>query len=454
MGVKAKPLTTAQTVQVLNTVRANSSALYQSMIPEIILDDMADGRSIGAIFSAYPSLMLELSQGLWGQVAEVYWGSLPAGDPWMVLDGPEVRPGDTIQETYIDIARPFQYQASNTPWDLFTNEDVDAKTVFHHLNLKDYVKQTIWDVEIEQAFNSWDGVTQYINRVLYNMVESVNYCVFQAKKYMIARAMLNGNLYPIQIPTVSSENAKSVTTSIKNTINNMRFPSRTYNIAGVMNSSPVENLIVIVNTYFNALSDVEVLAQAYNIDRAQFLDTYQLLTDGFGQLDTEWLNLMFDGQSGYEEISTDDMEKLNAVPAVVVDRGFLISRPFKRWHEDIRNPQEASVLHWEHFWYILGISPFAQAALFTPEAPGVTGVTVSPSAVTASVGQMVQFTAAVQTTGFAPEGVTWESSDPVHAPVSSKGIVSLLTGATGPVTITATSIYDTTKKGQGTITIQ
>lgn len=453
MATKVKALSTEQTVSVLNSVRTNASAYYQSLIPEIVLEDMADSRSIGALFSAYPTLALELSQGLWGQIAEVYFGNLQNGDPWMALDGPEVRPGDTIQNTYIDIAKPYQYQISDTPWDVFKPEEVDCQTVFHHLNLKDYVKQTIYNHEIEQAFYSWDGLAEYINRVLYNMVESVNYAVYQAKKYMIAHAILEGQMYPIQVPTVTKENASTVTTIIKKNIDDMKFPSRKFNIANVMTSTRPEDLYVIVNTEFASVNDVEVLAQAFNMDKAQFLNVKQLLVDSFGNLDTEWLNSMFGNQPGYEEIKESDLKLLDAVPAVIVARNYLISRPFKRWHDDIRNPQYASINHFEHFWYIMGVSPFANAALATVTTPAVTSVTVTPSNASGVVGQMLKLSATVQTTGFAPTSVVWTSSDATHAPVTADGKVSILTGATGTITITATSTFDSTKYSTCAITI-
>ena len=103
-------------------------------------------------------------------------------------------------------------------------------------------------------------------------------------------------------------------------------------------------------------------------------------------------------------------------------------------------------------WKTFSVSPFANNALFIPTAPTVTTVTVAPSTVTADVGQTVQFTATVTTTGFAPKAVTW-STNSANVDIDSSGKATINTGATGSVTVTATSVFDGTKKGTATLTI-
>ena len=82
----------------------------------------------------------------------------------------------------------------------------------------------------------------------------------------------------------------------------------------------------------------------------------------------------------------------------------------------------------------------------------VNKVTVTPANLTLGKNKRYTLTATVDTQSGPNNGVTWASSNPLIAMVSSKGEV-LTRDKVGTVTITATSIADPTKKGTCTITV-
>lgn len=97
-------------------------------------------------------------------------------------------------------------------------------------------------------------------------------------------------------------------------------------------------------------------------------------------------------------------------------------------------------------------------AVFTSETPSITSVTVSPATATVSKGQSLQLSATVVTTGFANKAVGWgvdETSEAAGVTLTQDGklfVPSDLTGVT-TITVTAQSIYDSTKTGTATITV-
>lgn len=112
-------------------------------------------------------------------------------------------------------------------------------------------------------------------------------------------------------------------------------------------------------------------------------------------------------------------------------------------------------LYWNYFyhvWKTFSVSPFANNALFVSGTPTVTSVTVSPKTANANANGIVQLSAVVQTTDFAPKGVTWSVTSG-DATVSDSGLVKLGESATGEVVVTATSVYDNTKSDTCTITV-
>ncbi|GBF06812.1 glycosyl hydrolase family protein [Deinococcus aerius] len=83
--------------------------------------------------------------------------------------------------------------------------------------------------------------------------------------------------------------------------------------------------------------------------------------------------------------------------------------------------------------------------------PTVSSVTVNPGSAVITVGGSRQFTADVQGSGAYNSDVTWTSSNPAVATVSSAGLVTA--AAQGTATITATSKFDPSKSGSSQVTV-
>lgn len=96
-------------------------------------------------------------------------------------------------------------------------------------------------------------------------------------------------------------------------------------------------------------------------------------------------------------------------------------------------------------------------AVFTSATPSITSVTVSPATATVTKGQTLQLSATVVTTGFANKAVGWAVDSDAEADgitISSNGTLNIPSNATvTSVTVTAQSIYDSTKTGTAEITI-
>ena len=442
---KVKALTNSS-VDVLNAIRNSASTNYQDYVP--IAAANADSiREIGAVIMDYPALQNEFLHALINRIGRVIITSKMYSNPWSVFKKGVLDFGETIEEIFVDIAKPFVYDAETAESKVFAREMPDVRSAFHILNYQKFYKVTIQNEQLRQAFLSWDGVTSLIAKIVDSMYTAAAYDEFQVMKYLLARRILNGQLYPVTIPTVSAENAKGIVSTIKGVSNNFEFMSRDYNLAGVANNSAKNDQYLLVNSNFDATMDVEVLAAAFNMDKAEF-SGHRVLVDSFGKLDVARLAMLFAGDSTYQEISADDMNALNAVPAVLVDRDFfMIFDNLYRFTENY-NGQGLYWNYFYHVWKTFSTSPFANNALFVPGTPAVTNVTVSPSAVDASAGQSVQLSANVTTDYFAPQAVIWSSNKKDFA-VDQHGKVTIATTANAPAqaTITATSVYDSSKQG-------
>lgn len=441
---------TNSSVDILNAIRNNATQNYRDYVPKATPD--ADSiRQIGAIIMDYPALQNEFLSALVNRIGRVLITSKMYDNPWAFFKKGLLEFGESIEEIFVNIAKPFQFDPAVAETNVFKREIPDVRAAFHIMNYQKYYKATISNDQLRQAFLSWQGISDLIAKIVDAMYTGANYDEFQTMKYMLARHILDGHMYPVEIPTVETDNMKSIVSVVKGTSNKFTFLSPNYNLAGVQTFTAKNDQYMLINSQFDATMDVEVLASAFNMDKAEFSGR-RVLVDSFGSLDTARLAELFAGDSTYEEIGTDELEALDAIPAILVDKDwFMIFDNFYNFTEQY-NGEGLYWNYWYHVWKTFSVSPFANNALFIPGTPGVTSVTVTPKTATVSAGQSVQLTADVVTTNFAPKSVTW-SVNSEHATVDNSGKVTVLSTAPAStnITVTATSTYDATKKGTATV---
>lgn len=453
MATKPKIVSlTNSSVDILNVIRNNATVNYHNYVPQATAD--ADSiREIGAVIMDNPQLQNEFLSALVNRIGRVLITSKMYDNPWSMFKKGMLEFGETIEEIFVNIAKPFQFDPNVAETNLFKREIPDVRSAFHIMNYQKYYKTTIQNDQLRQAFLSWQGITDLIAKIVDSMYTGANYDEFQTMKYMLAKHILNGCMYPVTIPAVTEANMKAIVSTIKGVSNNYEFMSNNYNVAGVQNFSKKKDQYLLVNSNFDATMDVEVLASAFNMDKAQFTGQ-RVLVDSFGSLDIERLNILFADDPTYTVISERDLQALDAIPCVLVDKEwFMIFDNFYNFTEQY-NGEGLYWNYWYHVWKTFSVSPFANNALFIPGVPRVTNVTVSPANATVKAGQTISLSAVVQTEYFAPQSVNWRS-DTDGVTVSKDGLVTIGTDVSpeASVTITATSVYDNEKSGTSTITV-
>ena len=454
MAVKPKIKTlTNSSVDILNAIRNSATNQYKNYVP-VATQDADSIREIGAIIMDMPQLQNEFLSALVNRIGRVLITSKMYDNPWAMFKKGMLEFGETIEEIFVNIAKPFQFDPAVAETNLSKREIPDVRSAFHIMNYQKYYKTTIQNDQLRQAFLSWEGITDLIAKIVDAMYTGANYDEFQTMKYMLAKNILNGRLTPVSIPAVSSANMKDIVSTIKGTSNKLEFLSEDYNIAGVKTHTKKADQYLLVNSEFDAVMDVEVLASAFNMDKAQFAG-HRVLVDGFGDLDIERLNILFADDPTYTEIGSDELEALNAIPCIMVDKDyFMIFDNFYNFTEQY-NGEGLYWNYWYHVWKTFSVSPFANNVLFIPATPTVTSVTVTPSELSVEAGQSASLTANVVTTSFAPKTVTW-SSNKEGVTVNGAGVVTVSKDVAPDtvVTITATSTYDTSKFGTATLTVK
>lgn len=443
----------ASSADILNAIRNSGSDNYRELVP-LVSNDNDSIKAIGSIIVGNPALMNEFISSLVNRIGKVIINDKMYNNPWSMFKKGVLEYGESIEEIFVSMAKPFEYDPAIAEKEVFKREKPDVESVFHILNYQKFYKVTVQEADLRQAFINIGGVTNLITKIIDSLYTAAKYDEFITMKYLIARHILNGDMYPVTVPTVSAQNAKDIISIIKGVSNDFEFMNDSYNMAGVMNVSEKSDQYLIMNSRFDATFDVEVLASAFNMDRAQFMG-HKVLVDGFGKFDVERLNTLFADDPNFVEITADEMTALNSIPAIIVDRDwFMIYDNLNNFTEQY-NGQGMYWNYWYHQWKTFSVSTFANGAVFVPGTPTVTSVSVSPATATVKPGGQVVLSAVVETENFASQAVKWSISDSEKAEITFGGILHVDRNATtgDTITVTATSVYDPTKTATATVTI-
>lgn len=440
-----------QSANILNAIRNDSTVpqMYRDSVP-ITKGTRASVRNTTSIIINNDDLFNTFLTSMINRVGAVYLKNKMLKQPWGIFKRDVMEYGNIVENVFVDIAKPHTYDPSVAENEIYKREIPDVKTQFFVINFYKFYKQTIQTDTLKQALLSDKGLYDLTDKIVLALLNGERNDEFLAMKYMLAREILAGNIETVAIPTVTKANAHDIVSVIKSTSNDLTFPNRKYNHAGVMNQTEKSEQFLICNSYFDSVMDVNVLASAFNMDKAEFAGR-RMLVDGFGKFDTERLALLFADSEDYVPFTDEELAQLESIPAVLVDDDFFVLIDTNRKMGARFNEEGLYWNYWLHVWKTFGISAFSQAAIFIPGESTVSSVTITPSTLELVPDTTYVLRADVETVGFASKDVTWTSSDTTIAEVSSTGV--LTAKAAGTVVITATSVADTTKSGTCAVTI-
>lgn len=468
---KAPNIKSMNSADILNVTRNELGGNYASQIPAVIkegdelpngriatkADSLSSLRGIGEIMMNYQPLQNAFLNALVNRIARVIITSRLYENPWAGFKKGIMEYGETIEEIFVNLSKPYQYDPVVAESEVFKRRIPDVKAAFHSMNYQKFYPTTVSNDQLRQAFLSWQGITDLIGKIIEQVYTGANYDEFLVMKYMIAQIALKGQLYPVSVPTITADNARAVTTSMVNYAKKLTYMSSDYNYAGVKTYTDPEFLYIILTTDVESIFDVEVLALSFNMNKAELIGR-QIGIDGFGIVDNERLAEIFadDPYTDFVPFTEAEINQLNTIAGLMVDESwFMIFDNYYNMTE-IYNPQGLYWNYFYHVWKTFSVSPFSNAILFTTNTPAITSVTVSPSTATVVKGNSSQFTAAVVNTGFAPKEVIWtvEGGADAGTVISDNGLLSVSPNETATsLTVKATSSFDSTKSISAAVTV-
>lgn len=382
-------------------------------------------------------------------------------NPWSVFKKGRLEFGETVEEIFVNLAKPYQFSPSKAEQDVFKRTIPDVRAAFHTMNFQKFYPITVSDDQLRQAFLSWQGIADLIAAIVESVYASAQTDEHLVMKYMLARCILNGNISPVQVPALSKENAVDIATVFNETAMNLEFQSNKFNVSGVTTHTPMSEQYLITTTAFRSIMNFNVLAAAYNIEYAELMGRV-INVDSFVDMDWQRLQDLFTDETGkvdpsFKPWTEDEITILNGVPAIMTSVNF-----WQVWDnfEKMTENYNGKGLYWNynyHVWKTFSISPFAQAVCYSAVAGAITAVTVTPATATLPKGADMQLGVSVSRTGVVNQAVEWSvtGNTSTGTYVTDAGKVHIAKDETGTtVTVKATSVADPAKSGQCVVTVQ
>lgn len=451
----------ANSVGILNAIRDNASADYYNAVPAAQATTESI-QAVGQAILAYQPRMNEFVSSLVNRIGKVMITSKLYQNPLSFMKQGILDMGESIEEIFVNIAKVKGYDWNTTTDEaklLLQRTNPDIRTAFHALNLQVYYPVTITESELHLAFLSMNGVTDLILRIVNSLYSAANYDEYIMMKYDIAVNAWAGNIAARTIKAVTdSASGSEAVKAIKAISRKFGFMSTEYNVAGVNNyEADPANIYVIMTADFESNVDVDVLASAFNISKVEFMGR-RVVVDNFsfnaGEIDRLKDILANDPTApNILEDITEINTALNTVGCIVMGREYMqVYDVLERFTEQYN----AALLCWNDFfhkWSIFSASPFTNVCMFTTTTPSVTSVkVVAPS--TGHPEDVIHPTVTVNATAFANKGVVWSIAPTTNVSIDpATGVTKFGASATGEYTLTATSVFDSKKKGTAAITI-
>lgn len=356
----------ASTIDIINVIRQNASYDYQQNVPEVATAN--DIPQVGEIIYGTPAFANQFINALVNRIAIVRVQSATFNNPYSILKKGYIEYGETVEDIFVSIAKAVDFNVEKAAKREFQRTIPDVRSAFHVMNWRVMYPVTIQDEDLRQAFLSIEGVQNLIAKIVDGVYTAAEYDEFLLFKYLLIKAISHGKMYPTSIGTGADLSEAAV--QFRGTSNLLPFMSSEYNEVGVKTNTPKARQVIFMDAMFNAQFDVNVLASAFNMDKADFMGRLFLI-DNWTDFDNERFDIIRANSDGIEEVTADELALLANVKAVILDDNW-----FQVYDNNNKFTEKyvASGLYWNYFyhtWKTVSNSPFANAVVFVTSAADV-----------------------------------------------------------------------------------
>ena len=362
-------------------------------------------------------------------------------NPLQILEGDQLPLGYATESTFVNPAKGRKTNVEDFAG-LLAKYEADVKVQYFAINMDLQYPVTVSYTQLKKAFMSWDALERFIDGLSMSLYNGAYLDEFRFTKNLVGGAYLKNQAVIETVSAVNSEsNAKAFVTKMRELYLNMQMPSTKYNawakVGGygkpVTTWSMPEDIVFLIRNDVLAYLDVNVMASAFNISKADLLGRI-LPVDNFDAFDDEGTKI-FDGKD---------------VLGFIGDKSWFQIQRQDMFVEEFRNPNNRTYQMYLNLIKQYNYSLFANGVIIATDMPDVDATAVEAKPDTISVAAGAKAKSYVTLTPITSTAtVTASSSATTYATVTvaSDGSYIEITGesaGSATITVTATNADNTT----------
>lgn len=278
----------------LNAIRNAMPTSYADRLPVATKDSI---QSYGASLKQFPVIMNKFVDILVNKIGLTIIKNKSYENPLKSFQRGDLPVGQTIEEIFVDIvkAKVYTEQPSDENLaDVFAINKPNIQARYHVVNSQLVYPISISKANLLQAFNNVAYFEEFVSKIFESVYASAELDEFLQTKaliqnYATAPEVEGGDainrFYDVKVEEVVDEtSAKNFARVIRKYSNDLTFMKSDFNYAGVATHTPKQDQVLLINTDVDAWFDVDVLAYAFNMNRANVEDVVgkKVVLDDFG----------------------------------------------------------------------------------------------------------------------------------------------------------------------------
>mgnify|MGYP003295267781 FL=1 len=285
------PSTGLQTA--LNKMREMSvdqGSIYHQYVP-VVTEDTTIGQFGAPILDSQNLAVLNDFIGLLKKVVFTAVYNKTFNNPLATLEGERMPLGNFIEDVYVNPAKARGFNVNDFAG-LLQKYDAEIATQYLAVNSDLQYCVTITREKVRNAFTSWDQLEGLITGMVNSLYNGAYITRYNQTKGLPLAAFERGAIkYEVVVNPTNEATAKALVRKMRADYSKFQIPSTRYNAWSDVKGegafalktwSDPQDIIVMISADVEALLDVEVLAAAFNMNKADFLGRV-IVVDDFTQ---------------------------------------------------------------------------------------------------------------------------------------------------------------------------
>ena len=426
----------------LNKMRemsVDTGSIYHQYVP-VVTDSSTIGDFAAPIIDSQNTNVLNDFISLLKKVVYTAVYNKTFNNPLAGLEGERIPLGQFIEDVYVNPAAARGFNVNDFAGLL---QKYEAKVAVQYLSVNSDLQYcvTITREKVRNAFTSWDQLEGLISGMVNSLYNGAYITRYNQAKGLVLAAYTGNNIQFQNVSAVSdATTGKALVEKLRATYSKMQIPSTKFNAWNKVKGgdlalktwSDPEDIIVMISADVEAKMDVEVLASAFNMSKADFLGRV-IVVDDFSQ---------------YNEDGTVAVDG-SGIQAAILDRAWFKIKTQDFAMDEFYNANNRTWQYYLNDVRMVNYSLFANAVVFATEASNptvaATDIEAAKSSVTGVAGSTVTVPVAL-TPANATSEITVSSSASTYATAAMSGrnlVITCKAEGSATITITANGHSDT-----------